>query len=122
MRVTGIGGYFLRAADPDAMAAWYREALGVPFAAEGNYAVFTDESPGSVGVFSLFGPQDTYLGDPARQSSMVNLRVEDLDGILAHLAGLGAHTEPVLDEENGRFSWTVDPEGNRVELWEPQPS
>jgi predicted enzyme related to lactoylglutathione lyase len=119
MRITGIGGYFLRASDPDSMATWYRDALGVPFAADGNYAVFHDEAPGSVAVFSLFGPDDGYLGEPSRQSAMVNLRVDNLDEVLAHLAAIGAHTEPVLDEENGRFSWTVDPEGNRIELWEP---
>jgi predicted enzyme related to lactoylglutathione lyase len=119
--VTGIGGVFLRAKDPDVLAQWYGEALGISFMGGGNFSIFEDEAPGSVTVFSLFDRDDTYIGDPQRQSVMVNYRVDDLDGMVTRLTSMGAVTEEILVEENGRFTWSTDPEGNRFELWEPGP-
>jgi predicted enzyme related to lactoylglutathione lyase len=120
--VIGIGGVFLRAKDPDALAKWYAEALGLTFMGGMNFSIFEDEAPGSVTVFSLFDHEDTYMGDPQRQSVMVNYRVDDLDGMIARLMSVGAVTEEILVEENGRFTWSTDPEGNRFELWEPGPT
>jgi predicted enzyme related to lactoylglutathione lyase len=119
--VTGIGGVFLRAKDPGALAKWYGEALGIAFIGGGNFSIFEDETPGSVTVFSLFDHGDVYIGDPARQSVMVNYRVDDLDGMVTRLTSMGAVTDEILVEENGRFTWSTDPEGNRFELWEPGP-
>lgn len=122
-RVTGIGGVFIRAQDPLALARWYAEHLDVPAERYGG-ATFrwadgaTPECPGST-TWAPF-PEDTdYFGDKG-QRVMVNFRVDDLDGVLARLRAAGV---PVLDEvedgEFGRFGWCEDPEGNRVELWEP---
>jgi predicted enzyme related to lactoylglutathione lyase len=119
--VTGIGGVFLRAKDPDALTKWYGDALGITFMGGGHFSMFTDEVPGSVTVFALFDHDDAYIGDPQRQSVMVNYRVDDLDAVVARLTSLGAVVEDILVEENGRFAWSTDPEGNRFELWEPGP-
>jgi predicted enzyme related to lactoylglutathione lyase len=117
--VTGIGGIFLRAKDPDALSQWYGEALGIDFIGGGHFSMFTEETPGSVTVFSLFDHDDSYIGDPQRQSVMVNYRVDDLDAMVARLTSLGAVVDDILVEEHGRFAWSTDPEGNRFELWEP---
>jgi predicted enzyme related to lactoylglutathione lyase len=116
--VTGLGGAFVRARDPAALAEWYSTALGVSFA-DGFVAVMPAGESDDYTVFALFPHDSTYIGDPARQGVMVNLRVADIDAVVARLAEVGAPTEPVKIEEYGRFTWTTDLEGNRVELWEP---
>ena len=116
-KVTGIGGFFVRSPDPTALATWYGDALGVSF--DGGAAVFPGSDDGGYSVLGLFGSSDSYIGDPARQSAMVNFRVDDLDGVLERLRRRGAVTESVTEEIYGRFSWTYDLDGNRVELWEP---
>ena len=118
--VTGIGGVFLRAKDPQALATWYGDALGIDFMGGGQFAMF-EATQGAVTVFSLFDQGDTYMGDPERQSVMVNYRVDDLDARVERLNSVGAVVEDILVEENGRFTWSTDPEGNRFELWEPAP-
>lgn len=75
--------------------------------------------PGSITVFAVFGFDDSYIGEPSRQAFMINFRVDDLDGVIERLRGVGATAEPIVEEDNGRFSWTLDPQGNRIELWEP---
>jgi predicted enzyme related to lactoylglutathione lyase len=119
--VTGIGGLFLRAKDPEALAQWYGDALGIDFADGGHFSLFTEVTPGSVSVFALFDQDDSYIGDPERQSVMVNYRVDDLDAIVVRLASMGAAVDDIVADDNGRFSWSRDPEGNKFELWEPGP-
>ncbi len=129
-RVTGIGGVFLRARDPQALATWYAEHLGLPLTEYGGVNfVWTDQVPAGTGMtaWSTF-PQDTdYFGPhsgPGRadgpQSTMINYRVDDLDDLLAQLATAGIQIVPHRDDSPyGRFAWIVDPEGNRLELWQP---
>jgi predicted enzyme related to lactoylglutathione lyase len=123
-RVTGFGGLFFKAADPAALAAWYRTHLGLPSNAGGNLAVFPwrdSDDPAQEGytVWSPF-PRDTRYFDPSTGSFMVNFRVEDLDALLAGLRSAGADVDDrVQESEYGRFGWVMDPEGNRIELWEP---
>jgi len=118
-RVTGVGGIFFKARDPKALYEWYRKHLGIE-SAEGSGAMFRDDpdNPG-VTVWSIF-PQDTkYLG-AGSQSFMINFRVDDLAALLKSLREEGvAVDEKVEDHEYGKFGWITDPEGNRVELWEP---
>ncbi len=122
-RVTGIGGIFFKSKDPAMMAEWYREHLGIEIDEHGA-ATFMWQDKGEpqregMTVWSLF-PHDTkYFGDgPA--PFMVNYRVNDMDAIVAQLASEGVQIdERVEDAEYGRFRWLVDPEGNRIELWEP---
>ena len=110
-KVTGIGGTFFRARDPDALKAWYTEHLGLPD------AVF--QSPAGTVVWGPFDMDTDYFG-PSGQQWMLNYRVDDLDGMLEQLRAAGAEVEDKVEElEFGRFGWAVDPEGNRFELWEP---
>ena len=121
-RVTGIGGIFLKARDPKALAQWYAQHLGVTLSDYGGINfLWTDEVPEKSGMtaWSLF-PEDTHYFGPGTQTAMVNYRVDDMDGMLAQLAAAGVWIDPnPEDYVYGRFAWIVDPEGNRIELWHP---
>ncbi len=121
-RVTGIGGIFFKAKDPKALVRWYRRHLGIHI--EGTVALFgwrADKDPRRKGqtVWSIFPAGSGYLGgDEAR--FMINYRVRDLDGLLAALRKEGVHVDARVEHSaHGRFGWITDPEGNRIELWEP---
>jgi predicted enzyme related to lactoylglutathione lyase len=112
-RAIGIGGFFFRAQDPEGLGRWYEEHFGIP--ASGT--PWTQE--GGMTVWSPFAADTTYFGRPEKQW-MVNFRVRDLDAMLAQLRAAGAAVEDTVQEEDyGRFGWLSDPEGNRIELWEP---
>jgi predicted enzyme related to lactoylglutathione lyase len=125
-RVTGVGGIFLKAQKPDLLAAWYQTHLGMtpaPYCGV-DFEWREKESPETLGktVWSLFPMNTEYFG-PGSQQAMVNYRVDDLDGLLLKLEEAGVEIDlQRLDGEFGRFAWFVDPEGNRVELWEPPSS
>jgi predicted enzyme related to lactoylglutathione lyase len=114
-RVLGIGGHFLRAADPVALAAWYRDCLGLD--ADQNGLWHPESGPT---VFATFEADTDYFGSRAQQT-MLNFRVRDLDAMLAQLRAKGADVAESTQEMEGvgRFGWVTDPEGNRVELWQP---
>jgi predicted enzyme related to lactoylglutathione lyase len=114
-RVLGIGGYFLRANDPDALGAWYRDCLGVDADEHGLW--HADARPM---VFATFEADTDYFGVRTQQT-MLNFRVRDLDAMLTQLRGKGADVaEETQDMDGvGRFGWVTDPEGNRIELWQP---
>ena len=115
-RVVGIGGIFLRSADPDALRAWYEAHLGIAISEWGGN-VFVAEA-GDATVWSIFPGESEYW--PRGQQAMVNYRVRDLDAILAQLRAAGVEVdERVEEQEFGRFGWAVDPDGNRFELWQP---
>ncbi len=121
-RVTGIGGIFLRARDPKALSAWYAQHLGIELSDYGGATfLWTDEVPATTGstTWSLF-PEDTPYFGPGPQRAMVNYRVDDLDALIAQLTAAGVTIDPHRDDASyGRFAWIVDPEGNRLELWQP---
>jgi predicted enzyme related to lactoylglutathione lyase len=114
-RVLGIGGYFLRAGDPGALNAWYRDVLGLVTNENGQWQ--QDDGPT---VFATFESDTDYFGSRAQQS-MLNFRVRDLDAMLAQLRASGADVaDDIADMDGvGRFGWVTDPEGNRIELWQP---
>jgi predicted enzyme related to lactoylglutathione lyase len=114
-RVLGIGGYFLRAKDPAALADWYRDALGLDLDANGSW-----NQEGGPTVFAPFPADTDYFGSPSQQT-MLNFRVRDVDAMLAQLRAGGADVSGEVQEFPGigRFGWVTDPEGNRVELWQP---
>lgn len=121
-RVLGVGGVFLQFEDREKMARWYRDHLGLPVDEAWWGAALplsTDEDPGgSCVVWGTFA-DNSYFGGGA-QRFMVNFRVEDLDKMLAQLRDAGCDVlDKVEDSEFGRFGWVTDPEGNRVELWQP---
>ncbi len=122
-RVTGIGGIFFKAKDPKALGAWYEKHLGVPLEAWGG-AAFQWQSPSNptgVGttVWNLFKESSTYFGRPEARF-MINFRVRDLHALQAALREEGCEVDAKVDESDfGKFGWVTDPEGNRVELWQP---
>ncbi len=119
-RVTGIGGFFIRARDPNALARWYTEKLGIDsYSEEQDMTWWQDEGPT---VFSPFAEDTDYFGR-REQQAMLNFRVDDLDAMLAQLREAGATVDEKVEEMAGigRFGWATDPEGNRFELWEPAP-
>jgi predicted enzyme related to lactoylglutathione lyase len=125
-RVTGIGGVFFRSKDPTATNAWYKEHLGVPVGEDGNtsFSWRDDEQPQRRGmtVWAPFAADTDYFGNPSQQC-MINYCVENLDALLEELQREGVEIVRQREEsEYGKFAWIVDPDGNRVELWEPPPS
>ena len=121
-RVTGIGGVFLRTADPKATAKWYAENLGIKLS-DFNGAAFEwkDEVPAGTGMtaWSAFPQATEYFGDGG-QAFMVNYRVDDLKALLEKLAAAGVWIDPKQEDyAYGKFAWIKDCDGHRVELWEP---
>ncbi|MGD0519930.1 MAG: VOC family protein [Terracidiphilus sp.] len=117
-KAVGVGGVFLKARNPLALAAWYAAHLGIRPGEAGSLVFDGPESAGMT-VFAHFPLDSPYFGDPAQQA-MVNFRVDDLDGLLAQLAAAGVRIDPKREDyAYGRFAWIWDPEGNRVELWQP---
>jgi predicted enzyme related to lactoylglutathione lyase len=118
-KVLGVGGVFLKARDPKALLEWYAANLGITRTEDGGSLVF--DGPASMGMtlFTHFAADTQYFGD-GPQRSMVNFRVDDLDKLLEQLAAAGVRIDPKREDYPfGRFAWIWDPEGNRVELWQP---
>lgn len=118
-RTKGIGGFFFRARDPQRLIDWYREHLGIAtMDPAGNGEVWQQQAGPT--VFAPFADDTDYFGRP-EQSFMLNFRVADLDAMLAQLRAAGVTVDEKIEllESIGRFGWATDPEGNRIELWEP---
>lgn len=122
-RVIGLGGVFFKARDPEKLRAWYQQHLGLEFDAYGS-VVFScpdeaEQRKRAQTVWSLF-PSDTKYFDPSKAAFMINYRVENLASLLEQLRNEGVEVDERTEEyEYGRFGWIMDPEGNRIELWEP---
>ena len=122
-RVIGIGGVFFKAKDPEKLRAWYKQHLGLEIEDYGS-VVFEcpdneEQRKTAQTVWSLF-PSDTKHFDPSSAPFMINYRVENLVGLVEVLRSEGIEVdEHPGPYEYGRFGWIMDPEGNRIELWEP---
>ena len=117
-RVVGIGGVFIKARDPEALRAWYQRHLGIDVQDWGGTA-FPWNKPDGVTVWSIFPDTSEYFA-PSRAAFMVNYVVEDLHAVLEALRAEGCDVDPKVEaSEFGAFGWVMDPEGNRVELWQP---
>jgi predicted enzyme related to lactoylglutathione lyase len=115
-RVTGLGGAFVRADDPAMLTAWYEKHLGIS-SAYGCFSFPVNSQRASIAV-SFFARDSDYF--PAKQPAMLNFQVDDLDAVLDGLIAAGVSVDAKREEsEYGRFGWFTDPEGNRVELWQP---
>src|ERR1700712_5525193 len=114
-RVLGIGGDFMRAADPPALSAWYRECLGLDADANGLWR----QAAGPT-VFATFESETDYFGSRAQQT-MLNFRVRDLDAMLAQLRAKGADVAKETHDRQGvgRIAWVTTPEGHRGGVWQP---
>lgn len=122
-RVTGIGGIFFNAKDPAALRAWYKNHLGIDVQDWGGTAFSWTDGAGQptagTTVWSI-NAGDSGLFSPSRASFMINYRVEDLAALLQALRIEGCEVlEKMDDSEYGKFGWVLDPEGNKVELWQP---
>lgn len=119
-RITGIGGIFFRSKDPKALAAWYRDVLGLPIESWGGAALPYD-APGHppVLVWNAFPDNSDYFA-PSARPFMLNFAVDDLDAFLARLKAKGVAVLKRDDSDpNGRFAWILDPDGTKIELWQP---
>jgi catechol 2,3-dioxygenase-like lactoylglutathione lyase family enzyme len=118
-KVHGIGGIFFKGRNPQSLAAWYRDYLGIPV--NDGYADFEcrdKEGKPARTVWSIF-PRDTDYFGPADNHFMINYRVRDLGAMLEQLKARGIAIEKTENFDYGRFAWITDPEGNRIELWQP---
>jgi len=122
-RVTGIGGIFFKAKDAPALQAWYKQHLGIDVQPWGGAAFdWTDADGKPTGGTTAWTvvPQDSTQFAPSTTPFMINYRVDDLSGLVAVLKAEGCNVVgDVVDSEYGKFAWVVDPEGNKVELWQP---
>ena len=121
-KVVGIGGVFLRCDDPKALSAWYHKHLGMPLEEWGGAILrWPDDTAEDKGltVWSL-AKKDSKWFSPSESSFMINYRVDDMDALLAQLRAGGVEiVKGPESAENGKFAWIMDPDGNKVELWEP---
>jgi len=118
--VTGIGGIFFKAEDPKSLKEWYREHLGIDagdYGATFNWRDNNDPTKQGQTIWTPF-PKDTKYFDPGTAPFMINYRVADLDGLVKALREEGVEVKSE-SSEYGHFAWISDPEGNRIELWEP---
>lgn len=123
-RVLGLGGLFFKSDDPEATRAWYAKTLGLAFSDWGGVVFEPADAaahPGAGTVFSPFSASTEYFA-PSDERFMFNLMVDDLDAMLAQCARAGVEPVQVMpDEANGRFAHLMDPDGRKIELWEPRP-
>lgn len=120
--VTGIGGIFFKAKDPKALTAWYRDVLGIAIESWGGAALRYDapQHPPAL-IWNAF-PQSTDYFAPSQSDFMINYAVDDMDAFLAKIEAKGVKVLKRDDtsDPGGKFAWIVDPEGNKIELWEPK--
>jgi predicted enzyme related to lactoylglutathione lyase len=123
-KVLGLGGVFFKAKDPEGLLKWYVEVLGMALEPWGGVVLRPQamaDHPGAATVFSPFKADTDYFA-PSANPYMINLAVDDLDGVLAKCAEHGVTPLKIMpDEGMGKFAHIMDPEGNKLELWEPKP-
>lgn len=120
--VTGVGGLFVKSRDPKALAAWYRDMLGISLEPWGGAALRYD-APGHppVVVWNAMANDTRYMA-PSTREFMINFAVDDLDALLARLEAKGVKVLRRADADaSGKFAWILDPDGTKIELWQPKP-
>lgn len=122
-RITGIGGVFLKAkGDSVALAEWYQKNLGLKLEQFGGAILRWPDDKGTDGGLTVWSlaKKDSKWFSPSNSSFMINYRVDDLDALLEQLRAAGVNTiQGPESHENGKFAWIMDPDDNKVELWEP---
>jgi predicted enzyme related to lactoylglutathione lyase len=120
-RVTGIGGVFFKSEDPIKLRKWYEDNLGIQSDAYGKTFLWNATEPPNVGstVWAPFKQQTTYF-EPSQKQFMINFRVDNLPELVKELQEKGQEIlAPIIVESYGKFAHVLDPEGNKIELWEP---
>ena len=120
--ITGVGGVFFKAKDPKALAAWSRDVLGLPLEAWGGAKLRYDAPKHPPALSWNAFPASTSYFAPSTREFMINYAVDDMDALLSRLHAKGIAILKREDDTNGRFAWILDPEGNKIELWEPKPT
>lgn len=123
-RVTGIGGVFFKSrSDAKALAAWYQKHLGITLEDWGGAVLNWEDDEAEDKGLTVWhvAAKDSDWFSPSEAPFMINYRVDDMDGMIRQLeaGGVGIFRGPEV-LENGRFAWILDPDGNKVELWEPK--
>ena len=123
-KITGLGGFFFRTPDPESTARWFTDVLGLPTDKWGRMFPHADGDAADGGgytVMGLHGPSSTYF-EPSTREFMLNLRVDDLDGVLADLRARGIEPVKIFEPDpHGRFAHIMGPDGIKLELWQPAP-
>ncbi len=123
-KVIGVGGVFFKSRDPEGLIGWYRDVVGLPVEDWGGVILKPETMAAHPGAATIFAPfkADTDYFQPSNNAFMINLAVDDLEGVLARCAEHGVTPVRTFPEEpNGKFAHIMDPEGNKIELWEPKP-
>jgi|SRR5579862_3030534 len=124
-RVIGVGGVFFKSPQKTDLQSWYRDRLGVPLGPHGamfQWRAHDKPETEHLTIWSVF-PADTHYFDPSASTFMINYIVDDLDALLAKLRESGVEIDPKREDvDYGRFAWVFDPDGNKIELWEPPKS
>ncbi len=121
-RVLGIGGIFFKSPDHGALRAWYDANLGIRHGTDGmmfQWRSADDSQTERLTIWSIFPDTSNYM-DPSQSRFMINYIVDDMDALLAKLAAAGVRIDPKREDfDYGRFAWIYDPDGNKIELWQP---
>ena len=120
--ITGVGGVFVTSKDPRALAAWYRDVLGIPLEAWGG-AILRYDAPGHPPM-ALWNAMPVGSDEiaPSKREFMINFAVDDLDAFVARLTAKGVTILKREGDKTGKFAWILDPDGTKVELWQPRAS
>lgn len=118
-KITGLGGIFFKSNDPKALSAWYRDTLGLAVQDWGGAMVQHDPDGPSYTLWNPFSPDTTHF-EPSTGAFMLNFAVDDLDGFCAVLTAKGVAILGRSDDPYGHFAWIVDPDGTKIELWQPK--
>jgi catechol 2,3-dioxygenase-like lactoylglutathione lyase family enzyme len=119
-QITGIGGIFIKSPNPKALAAWYKDVLGLPIQPWGG-AILSTTAPAHPPVVTWTAfPQTTHYFAPSTRDVMIDFAVDNLDAVITRLK---QHNVPILKRDdtdpNGKFAWLTDPDGTKIELWQP---
>jgi predicted enzyme related to lactoylglutathione lyase len=119
--ITGIGGVFFKSRDPKALAAWYKDVLGLPIEDWGGAALRYDQPDHPPALAFAPFPANSKYFDPSTREFVLNFAVDDLDAFISRITAKGVAILRRDDSDpNGRFAWILDPEGVKIELWEPK--
>lgn len=118
-RITGIGGVFIKSADPHALSAWYRDKLGIEIESWGGAVLKQSPQSPPQAVWSPFEEGTQYF-EPSKRDVMINFAVDDLNAYLKEIEARGVKVVGKMETDpNGKFAWMIDPDGTKIELWEP---